>query len=242
MRGDFWDRVVVRSADDNKSGMGMLKDEMLANASTLVLGGSETTATVLSYATYFLLRNPEALRKVTAEVRSAFSNTGDITLFSVSRLRYMLAVLDEAQRMNPAVPLPTMRVPPKGGAEVCGKLIPENTTLGVNVLSACRMPSNFHRPDDFVPERFLRETRVGTEFASDNHAVFTPFSVGTRNCIGRNLAYAEMRLILAKVVFHFDLALDTERTGNWLAQKSFGIWFKGPLYVKLRLASQEAQP
>ncbi|TKA50775.1 hypothetical protein B0A55_11949, partial [Friedmanniomyces simplex] len=74
------------------------------------------------------------------------------------------------------------------------------------------------------------------KFAKDNKAAFQPFSMGTRNCIGRNLAYAEMKLILAKVMWHFELELAQETTGNWVDQKAWGLWEKRPLYVKLKEA------
>jgi cytochrome P450 len=74
-------------------------------------------------------------------------------------------------------------------------------------------------------------------FANDNYAAFQPWSVGVRNCIGRNLAYAELRLMLAKVLWHYDLTLDTEKTGDFLDQKIWSIWAKRELYVKLKTAS-----
>jgi cytochrome P450 len=92
-----------------------------------------------------------------------------------------------------------------------------------------RLRSNFHRPEEFLPQRWLGDV----EFADDNRAVFQPFSVGPRNCVGRNLAYAEMRLILAKVLYNFDLDLDA-KTGQWLDQKVYTLWEKKPLWVKLK--------
>jgi cytochrome P450 len=55
-----------------------------------------------------------------------------------------------------------------------------------------------------------------------------------RNCIGRNLAYAEVRLTLAKLLWHFDISLDEERTGNFLDQKIWSIWAKRELYLEIR--------
>jgi averantin hydroxylase len=43
-----------------------------------------------------------------------------------------------------------------------------------------------------------------------------------------------MRLILARLLFNFDLELDKARTGNWLDQKTFTLWEKRALWVKLR--------
>ena len=63
--------------------------------------------------------------------------------------------------------------------------------------------------------------------------------MGIRNCIGRNLAYAEMRLIVAKLLWHFDIALDTEKMGKqegkntWTNQKMYVVWERRPLWVKV---------
>ena len=74
-------------------------------------------------------------------------------------------------------------------------------------------------------------------YPDDNYAAFQPWSVGVRNCIGRNLAYAELRIMLAKVLWHFDLTLDTEKTGDFLDQKIWSIWAKRDLYMTLKTAS-----
>lgn len=47
-----------------------------------------------------------------------------------------------------------------------------------------------------------------------------------------SLAYHEMRLILAKVLWHFDVEL-CPQSDNWIQQKLFTLWDKGPLMVKL---------
>ena len=69
-------------------------------------------------------------------------------------------------------------------------------------------------------------------FDKDNRAVVQPFSMGPRNCIGQNLAKAEMRLILAKMVWHFDMQLANPKS-DWTKQPIYGLWDKNPLLVKL---------
>jgi len=88
-------------------------------------------------------------------------------------------------------------------------------------------PDNFHHPDSFVPERFMGDLR----FANDSKIALNPFSIGPSNCIGKNLAYAEMRVILAKMLFTFDLELVE---GDWNDLKSYTAWVKDPLIVKLK--------
>lgn len=88
---------------------------------------------------------------------------------------------------------------------------------------------SFALPEEFHPERWLGDTR----FANDDRDIFQPFQIGPRNCIGRNLAYVEMRLILARVLWNFDLKL-AEDCRNWIGdQKIYFLWEKGPLNVHL---------
>ena len=74
------------------------------------------------------MTNPEALKKLTAEIRGAFKNEDEIDFASVSNLPYLLACLDEALRMYPPVPTGLPRVVPKGGASIAGNYVPENVS------------------------------------------------------------------------------------------------------------------
>jgi cytochrome P450 len=101
-------------------------NELESNGNILIIGGSETTATLLSGVTYFLLMNPHALKKLQDEVRSTFKSEDEIGTISVTKLPYMLACLDEALRMYSPTPLGLPRVVPKGGEMVSGRYVPEN--------------------------------------------------------------------------------------------------------------------
>ena len=61
-----------------------------------------------------------------------------------------------------------------------------------------------------------------------------PFSIGPRSCIGRNLAYNEMRLILARVLWNFDLEL-CDKSKYWNEQRTYVLWEKPALWCKLSL-------
>ena len=102
----------------------MTIDELASNASTLIIAGSETTATALSAATYFLATTPPALAKLTDEVRSTFATEDEIDLTSVQRLTYMLAVLDETLRLYPPVPSGSPRKISDGGETLAGQFVP----------------------------------------------------------------------------------------------------------------------
>ncbi|GME23362.1 putative cytochrome p450 monooxygenase protein [Neofusicoccum parvum] len=214
-------------------GLGM--EKLQANAGALIIAGSETTATLLSGVTYLLLKNPAALEKLTEEVRSTFKSEDEISINSVGHLKYMLACLDEALRMYPPTPSGLPRVVPQGGVNIVGNFVPENTVVAIHMWATYHDETNFTKPFEFHPERHLGDPR----FAADKLEVLQPFHVGPRSCLGRNLAYAEMRTILARVIYNFDMKL-AEDSQDWMGkQKIFLLWEKGPLNVYLTPASQK---
>lgn len=109
-RPDFMDSMLKHRGDKD----GLTDAELISNSTVLIIAGSETTATLLSGVTYWLLRTPNALRKVTDEVRNSFENEEDINFtHATTRLPYMLACLEEGFRMYPPVPtgLPRYTLP-----------------------------------------------------------------------------------------------------------------------------------
>ncbi|KXX75958.1 Isotrichodermin C-15 hydroxylase [Madurella mycetomatis] len=209
---------------------GIDDDRLVSNAGILVAAGSETTATILSGATYLLLSNPEVLEKLQHEVRSSFSSPEEITILSVNRLPYMIACLSEALRLYPPVTGGLVREVAEGGATIAGQFVPGGTMVECQQWSMNHSTSYWKDPWAFRPERFLHPK--GAEAAGrDTIEALQPFSLGPRNCIGRNLAYAEMRLILANMIYHFDLKLADESKGWIDRQKAYPLWVKGPLDV-----------
>ncbi|KAF7593962.1 hypothetical protein BBP40_010469 [Aspergillus hancockii] len=232
-RGDFMD-AMLRNRGEKQ---GLNDAELVANASTLITAGSETTATILSGITYFLLKNPDKLKKVTEEVRSAFDSEDDIVFNTASsRLPYMIAAFQEAFRLYPPVPSGLQRMTPTSGTtDISGHNIPPNTKVSVHQLAAYYHPNNFKKPEEYIPERWLPEARSdpSSPYYNDSREVLQPFNVGPRNCIGRNLAYNEMRVMLARVLYNFDLELAPE-SENWNQQKSHFLWEKPGLMCVLK--------
>ncbi|KAK4033811.1 cytochrome P450 [Parachaetomium inaequale] len=216
------------------NGQALTMEEMASNARMLVLAGSETTATALSGAAYFLARHPETQRRLEAEVRSSFASEEEIDLFSVNKLRYMLAVLDEAMRMFPPVPTQLPRACQPGGDVICGYQVPGGTGLDIFPWAMNYSSRNFTQPNEFIPERWLDgDDYSGQQLNKQRHNALQPFSVGPRNCIGKNLAYVEMRLILARLIWNYNLVLGDQASESFLACKSFNLWMKGPLNIRL---------
>jgi len=228
-RGDFLSHILK-----HEDGQALSQAELHSMSTILIIGGSETTATLLSAATYNLLANPRTYRKLANEIRSSFQTEKDITLLSAGELKYMLAVLDESLRIFPPAPATFPRVVRDSGEAIDGKFVPGGTVVGVNIYASSHYSGNFSRPNSFIPERFYPETKdEKAMFASDDKAASQPFSLGPRNCIGRALAYAEMRLIMARLIWNFDLELAAGSEEWGTEQRAYLVWEKGPLMVKL---------
>lgn len=224
---------------------GISSRELYADANVFIMAGSETSATLLAVATYYLLRSqrgpggpsPCPLARLRAEVRGAFAREADVTFAAAARLPYLLAVVHEALRIHPPLPAGINRTVPAGGAVIDGRFVAAGTILQVPHWPAFHLAENFADPWEFVPERWLPEGQRPARYDGDNRDVFQPFSYGQRNCIGRSLAYAEVKTMLARLMLAFDMELMPESL-DWNKQRSYLLWEKRPLYVKLSEAMQ----
>lgn len=213
----------------HNSERGISNDEIKQTSGLVILAGSETSATLLSGAVYHLIKNPAWLKKLQDEIGTAFTEENQITFTSSSKLKVMNAVIQETFRLYPPAPGSLPRVSPKGGSMVAGTFVPPDTQIGVPQYPASRSSHNFTDPGKYAPERFLGDER----YAHDKRAVIQPFSVGPRNCIGQNLAWAELRTILCRLIWNFDFEmLDSSR--DWEKQRVFVLWDKPSLMVKLK--------
>ncbi|RYO97042.1 hypothetical protein DL765_011340 [Monosporascus sp. GIB2] len=117
----------------------------------------------------------------------------------------------------------------KGGCVICGQFVPGGYSVGVNQSAVMRSEAVWVDPSRYAPERWLQDPA----FAADDKKAYQPFSFGPRNCIGKSLAQAEMRLILTRILWNFDIQIAQE-SKNWaIGQKTNAFWEKPPLYVTL---------
>jgi cytochrome P450 len=130
----------------------------------------------------------------------------------LARCRYLRACIDEALRMSPPVPGTLWREMVSDGKNqplvVDGHVIPPGAQVGVSIYSLHHNEQYFPNSFDFQPERWME----GTQNA--NHAAFTPFSIGSRGCAGKAMAYLESSLVLAMTLWYFDFKMATGKTGN----------------------------
>jgi cytochrome P450 len=123
------------------------------------------------------------LKKLTNLVRTTFSAESDINIVEVQQLEYFTACLEEGFRTYPPVPQGFRRLTTSEGNIICNRYVPPNTMVYVTPWAAYRSPVNFADPENFVPDRWMKDPPA--RYAQDNKKALQPFSVGPRNCIGR---------------------------------------------------------
>ncbi|KAI0598445.1 cytochrome P450 [Biscogniauxia sp. FL1348] len=220
---DIWNLVLSEEGDK------LTVPQMQSNAELFMTAGTETTATALSGLTYLLLRNPDKMQTLVHEIRTSFVSNAAIDFESLPKLSYLNACIEEGLRLYPPVPSGLLRITPEGGNVIMGRWVPPGISVSVHTTSTYRDPKNFREPDSFVPERWLGDPR----YKDDARDARQPFSIGPRNCLGVGMAWHEIRLLLAKVLFNFDIEIYDE-SEDWFDQKVFVLWQKRPLACRMK--------
>lgn len=176
--------------------------EIVAEVSIMMNAGSDTTAISLNNAMHLLLKNPEKMKKLGAEVDEALDETDVVAPYDkIRNLPYLRACLDENLRLYPPVSFGLPRRTPPEGWNILGEYIAGETSVSISGYIVHRNESIFKNPEAFQPERWLGY--AGKEM----QPYFVPFSTGARGCIGRNISYLEQTILLASLVHRFEFAL-----------------------------------
>ena len=145
------------------------------------------------------------------EIRAQFTSLEDVRLGpKLNSCSFLQACISEALRLAPPVAAVPFREVKKGGIEIDNHFVPEGMNVGVGIFSIQHNEQYFHKPYEFLPERWLGE-RSGSE-AFDTQAN-VPFGVGPRICLGKALITAELSLIMAHVIMRLDFAVVDDMRG-----------------------------
>lgn len=209
----------------------MSREEMEVNAMMLVAAGSESVTTVLTGLLNYLVRNPDDLAAVTHEIRTAFNSEDKIAGPRLKQLPILNATLNEAMRLCPTIPDSMRRNVPLGGGIVAGQVLPARTVVSVPPWASYRAARNFVEPDRFMPARWLSNAESNVRA---DKAAFNPFSLGPHNCPGQNLAWLELRLILARLLWAFDVSVSPGiDLPVWEDQGIWWFWDKQQAMIRL---------
>ena len=103
---------------------------LTGDARLLIVAGSDTTATTLTYLFYHLAKDPSVVRKLRDELEKHGIRTDEnFTVLNLTNLEYLNGVISETLRLYPPVPGGTYRKAPKEGITVKGNFIPGGCTV-----------------------------------------------------------------------------------------------------------------
>ncbi|KAF7294065.1 Fatty acid hydroxylase [Mycena kentingensis (nom. inval.)] len=203
---------------DPKTGEAMTEESIAQNLLTFLIAGHETSSGMMTFMIYYLLKNPEKMRKLRAEVDEAIGDQ-PVQHQDFAKMPYLVAIMRETLRL--AAPAPLRFV-----------VSLEDTTIGNGKYAIPKGMGialhswELHRDrkvwgddaDEFRPERML-----DGKFEALPANAWQPFGFGLRACIGRAFAWQEVLLIISSVIQKFDLSL---------ADPSYTLHLKQTLTVK----------
>ncbi|KAF9886007.1 hypothetical protein FE257_012188 [Aspergillus nanangensis] len=192
--------LVNSDLEQSEKSVQRLEDE----AFLLLQAGSETTGHSLGVLMFYVLRDREVYRRVKEELLQVMPDPeSKPSLAQLRALSYFSAVITESFRLAFGTMTRLPRVAPDEALVYKQWTIPPGTPLSQTAYLIHMDPSVFPEPEKFDPERWIRagENRKKLE------SVLVNWSKGRRQCLGINLAYAEVYLAASQVFRRTDLTL-----------------------------------
>ena len=184
-------------------GSELTDEEISGNVLTMLLGGEDSTASVMAWIFHFLTEHPDTQARVQAEVDEVLGK-GDmlVSYRDHERLPYVEAVAFETMRLKSVFPI--LFLGANQDVELGGVQIPAGTAIFLLTRQCGLQTEAFAAPQQFMPERWLT-SRAGTH-EGHNTKAFVPFGAGPRFCPGRNLALLEIKAVIAMLCRNFSIS------------------------------------
>ncbi|KAL0359655.1 UNVERIFIED_CONTAM: cytochrome [Sesamum angustifolium] len=202
---------------------------------SFILAGRDTTSSALSWFFWLLSSRPDVEERILQELenirRQNGKSIGEIYSFDELReMHYLHAAISETMRLYPPVPVDT---------KACKEddILPDGTVIGKNwfisyhTYAMGRMESIWGEDCcEFKPERWI-ENGICKQESPFKYPVF---HAGPRMCLGKDMAYIQMKSIAASVLerFGMDVLLENGKSPEPLL--SLTLRMKGGLLVRVK--------
>ena len=186
---------------DKDTGQRLDPENVRNQVITFLVAGHETTSGAMSFALYYLAKNPTVLARAQAEVDTLWGTSDDIdpSYTDIGRLTYVQQILNETLRLWPTAP--GYAVEPFEDTVIGGRYaVKRGDVITILTPPLHRSPEWGDSVEAFDPERF------NTENVSKRPMhLYKPFGNGERACIGRQFALHEATLVLAMIIHRYRL-------------------------------------
>ncbi|XP_007016155.2 PREDICTED: cytochrome P450 86A1 [Theobroma cacao] len=210
-------------------------------ALNFVLAGRDTSSVALSWFFWLIMNHPEIEQKIINEISTVLCDTRGqdrkkwleepLVFDEADRLIYLKAALAETLRLYPSVPQDFKYVV-QDDVLPDGTFVPTGSTVTYSIYSVGRMKTIWGEDCmEFRPERWL--SAEGNKFDPPKDAYkFVAFNAGPRTCLGKDLAYLQMKSAASAVLLRYRLSLVP---GHRVEQKmSLTLFMKDGLRVYLQ--------
>ncbi|XP_052311659.1 cytochrome P450 705A5 isoform X10 [Populus trichocarpa] len=191
--------ILLEVYHDKNAEMRITRKQMKTFFLDLFTGGTSTTADAILWILGELVNHPAAFKKLREEIDSVVGTERLVDEADIPNLPYFQACVKEAMRLHPPVPL-FDRVC-REDCKLAGYDIPKGITMIMNAYSIMRDPKIWDNPNDFIPERFLKEEE---NTKGQNLQVYVPFGGGRRMCPGTNMSSSLINGSVTAMVQCFD--------------------------------------
>jgi cytochrome P450 family 619 len=182
-------------------------------------GGSDTGSTMLLVLIQALALHPEIQARAQVELDAVCGTGRSPAWADFSRLPYINAIVKETMRWRPVTPLAFPHALSQDDV-VGGYLLPQGTTVFLNVWGLHHDPAVFPNPDRFDPSRFEGRTKLAADYAASadyaqrDHYIY---GAGRRICPGIHLSERSMFLGAAKLLWGFGFEPERNDRGEPIA-------------------------
>ncbi|CAN6237503.1 unnamed protein product [Urochloa humidicola] len=176
-------------------------EDMLEECKTFFFAGKQTTTNLLTWATVLLAMHPEWQDRARREVLEVCGPDELPSKEHLPKLKTLGMIMNETLRLYPPA-VATIRRAKTDVQLSDGRMIPRDMELLVPIM-AIHHDTRFWGQDaaQFNPDRFAN----GTARAAKHPLAFIPFGLGSRMCIGQNLARLEAKITMAILLQRFEM-------------------------------------
>ncbi|KAI0444551.1 putative O-methylsterigmatocystin oxidoreductase [Xylaria telfairii] len=190
-------------------------EDLKGAAGAIAIAGGNTTWSTIMVCILGLLVNPDARRKIRAEMEHVIGvdANGDLlrlpTFDDRPRLKYLSNVLHETTRWQPLSPLGVPHAT-LADDEYKGYHIPAGSVVYPNVRAMSRDTRHYSSPEDFLPERYEPIAQGG----KGEPLPEGPFGFGRRACPGEHLAMSGVYIMISTLLATMHLQCPTDKDGS----------------------------